>query len=78
MWIFKNNFRPFAAPSKCRRVRPAPPHPLATPVVMDPLSSSKPLKSAEPNPEKKKKRSLYGFIFGTQSENWRLLTFSIE
>jgi len=24
-WIFKNNFRPFAAPSKCRKVRPAPP-----------------------------------------------------
>ena len=29
---FKNNFRPFAAPSKCRPVRPAPPAPLATPV----------------------------------------------
>ena len=23
--FFKNNFRPFAAPSKCRPVRPAPP-----------------------------------------------------
>jgi len=32
---FKNNFRPFAAPSKCRPVRPAPPsHPLATPVPL--------------------------------------------
>jgi len=26
-WIFKNNFRPFAAPSNCRPVRPAPPAP---------------------------------------------------
>jgi len=32
-WIFKNNFLPFAAPSKCRLVRPAPPRTLlATPL----------------------------------------------
>jgi len=30
--FFKNNFRPFAAPSKCRPVRPHLPHPLATPL----------------------------------------------
>jgi len=33
VWKFLYNFRPFAAPSKCRPVRPAPPHSFATPLT---------------------------------------------